>query len=57
MFDLLGKKVGEWKANGVESHYRTEIDMRELSPSIYIIKTKTANDVIVKKIEKNKVLN
>jgi len=53
MFDLLGKKVGEWTSSGIESHFKTEIDMREIKPSMYVIKARTANKVIVKKIEKN----
>jgi hypothetical protein len=53
IFDLLGKKLGEWKTSGIESLYRTEIDMSNIAPAMYVIKARTAKKVIVKTIEKN----
>jgi len=52
LYDMLGKKLNEWKFENVTGNYSQSLNMDNYAPAVYVIKINTANGVIVRKLEK-----
>ncbi len=52
VLDLLGQKLLERKFQNVDNNIITNINLRDIAPAMYILKIKTSEGVVVKKIEK-----
>jgi len=52
MFDILGKKIGQWTLKNVNSHVIHQLNPGNLPPAMYLIKIKTSDGVVVRKVEK-----
>ncbi|MBP7077064.1 MAG: T9SS type A sorting domain-containing protein [Bacteroidales bacterium] len=52
MYDVTGKKIGEWQEANAPVDFTKEINIKGLAPGMYTIKITTAEKIIVRKVEK-----
>jgi hypothetical protein len=52
LYDLLGNKIKEWNDKNIPSSFHKSINLDGLAPAVYVIRIRTANGTIMRKVEK-----
>jgi hypothetical protein len=52
LYDLLGNKIKTWNDKDIPSNFHKSINLEGLAPAVYVIRIRTANGTIMRKVEK-----